>query len=103
MPCARAADAGEKLHFMSGHNFIKTWYAPLLFRPASYMRGLRLLFGDQAMCVRRSDFEAVGRFDAGVPIMEDAQLCLDMHMAGPAQGTPQGAAYKVRASEWFCM
>jgi hypothetical protein len=31
-------------------NHIKTWYAPLVFRPQLFLRGLRLLFGDHAMC-----------------------------------------------------
>src|SRR5580700_9165890 len=29
----------------SFHNWIKTWYAPLLFRPQLFLRGVRLLFG----------------------------------------------------------
>ncbi|MEO1398988.1 MAG: glycosyltransferase, partial [Pseudomonadota bacterium] len=29
----------------SFHNWIKTWYAPLLFRPHLFFRGCRLLFG----------------------------------------------------------
>jgi hypothetical protein len=29
------------------HNYLKTYYAPLLFRPHLFFRGLRLLFGDQ--------------------------------------------------------
>ncbi|MDB9529147.1 TIGR04283 family arsenosugar biosynthesis glycosyltransferase [Oscillatoria sp. CS-180] len=58
------------------HNSIKTHYAPLLFRPHLYfLKGLRILFGDQAMFCRRSDFWACGGFDASLPIMEDADLC----------------------------
>jgi hypothetical protein len=45
------------------HNWIKTWYAPLIFRPHLFVRGGRLLFGDQAMFFRRSDFLAVGGCD----------------------------------------
>jgi hypothetical protein len=33
-----------------------TWYAPLLFRPQLFLRGVRLLFGDHAMFFRRADF-----------------------------------------------
>ena len=44
----------------SFHNRIKTWYAPLLFRPLLFLRGVRLLFGDHAMFFRRVDFLAVG-------------------------------------------
>jgi hypothetical protein len=32
-----------------------TWYAPLLFRPQLFLRGVRLLFGDHAMFFRRAD------------------------------------------------
>jgi hypothetical protein len=38
----------------SFHNWIKTWYAPLLFRPQLFLRGVRLLFGDHAMFFRRA-------------------------------------------------
>jgi hypothetical protein len=31
---------------MSFHNFIKTYYGPLLLRPIGYLRGLRALFGE---------------------------------------------------------
>lgn len=57
------------------HNWIKTWYAPLIFRPISFFRGLRLLFGDHAMFFRKADFNAVGGLDPQMMIMEDADLC----------------------------
>jgi hypothetical protein len=31
------------------HNTLKTFYLPLVFRPYSFVRGLRILFGDQVM------------------------------------------------------
>jgi GT2 family glycosyltransferase len=66
----------EKTRWVSTfHNWIKTWYAPLLFRPLSFFRGLRLLFGDHAMFFRKADFEAVGGLDPQMMIMEDADLC----------------------------
>ena len=58
------------------HNWIKTWYVPLLFRPHLFLRGGRLLFGDHAMFFRRADFLAVGGCDERLAIMEDADLCL---------------------------
>jgi len=58
------------------HNWIKTWYAPLLFRPGLFLRGGRLLFGDHAMFFRRADFMAVGGCDPALTIMEDADLCI---------------------------
>jgi glycosyltransferase involved in cell wall biosynthesis len=57
------------------HNWIKTWYAPLLFRPHLFLRGGRLLFGDHAMFFRRADFRAVGGCDETLLVMEDADLC----------------------------
>lgn len=34
---------------VSLHNYLKTYYAPLLFRPHLFFKGLRLLFGDQVI------------------------------------------------------
>jgi len=62
---------------ISFHNFLKTYYAPFLFRPHLFFgNGLRLLFGDQVMFCRRQDFLNCGGFDATLPIMEEADLCL---------------------------
>jgi len=58
------------------HNWAKTWYAPLLFRPWLFLRGGRLLFGDHAMFFRRADFLAVGGCDPELLLMEDADLCI---------------------------
>jgi rSAM/selenodomain-associated transferase 2 len=63
---------------ISLHNYLKTYYAPLLFRPHRYFKGLRLLFGDQVMFCRRSDFQDCGGFDPTLPIMEEADLCLKL-------------------------
>ncbi|WP_458095145.1 glycosyltransferase [Roseomonas sp. WA12] len=60
----------------SFHNWIKTWYAPLIFRPHLFLRGARLLFGDHAMFFRRADFLAVGGCDTTLAVMEDADLCI---------------------------
>lgn len=64
------------------HNWLKTWYAPLLFRPHLFLRGGRLLFGDHAMFFRRVDFEAVGGCDESLALMEDADLCLRLVRRG---------------------
>ena len=66
----------------SFHNWIKFWYAPLVFRPIPFLRGLRLLFGDHAMFFRREDFLAVGGCDPSLPVMEDADLCLRFYRLG---------------------
>jgi GT2 family glycosyltransferase len=64
------------------HNWIKTWYAPLIFRPHLFLRGGRLLFGDHAMFFRRADFLAVGGCDETLLVMEDADLCLRLCRRG---------------------
>lgn len=66
----------------SFHNWIKTWYAPLLFRPHLFVRGGRLLFGDHAMFFRRADFDRVGGFDPRMLVMEEADLCVRMAAHG---------------------
>lgn len=87
----------------TAHNFIKTWYAPLLFRPVSFFRGARLLFGDQVMICRREDFMAIGGWDADQKIMEEADLCLRMVREG--RGRVRQVPRKVwssdrRVAEW---
>ncbi|PSB14939.1 glycosyltransferase [Phormidesmis priestleyi ULC007] len=67
---------------ISLHNYLKTYYAPLLFKPHLFFKGLRLLFGDQVMFCRRSDFWECGGFDEALPIMEDGDLCLRLVKKG---------------------
>ncbi len=68
---------------ISLHNYLKTYYAPLLFRPYAFLfRGLRLLFGDQVIFCRKGDFDQCGGFDAALPIMEDGDLCLRLNRLG---------------------
>ncbi|KAB8315608.1 glycosyltransferase [Tolypothrix campylonemoides VB511288] len=67
---------------VSLHNFVKSYYAPLLFRPHLFFKGLRLLFGDQVIFVRRADFWKAGGFDSNLPIMEEADLCLKLVQQG---------------------
>ncbi len=69
---------GKTRRLTTAHNYLKTWYAPLLFRPLSFLRGARLLFGDQVMICRKADFDAIGGFDPAQTIMEEADLCLRM-------------------------
>jgi rSAM/selenodomain-associated transferase 2 len=64
------------------NNYLKTYYAPLLFRPHLFFRGLRILFGDQVMFCRREDFGNCGGFDPDLPILEDANLCLKLLQYG---------------------
>lgn len=64
------------------HNALKTYYAPLLFRPWQFFKGLRLLFGDQVMFCRRQDFTRCGGFDSALEIMEEADLCVKLSRYG---------------------
>ncbi len=71
---------------ISLHNYLKTYYGPLLFRPYLFWRrGLRLLFGDQVMCCRRAQFQACGGYDVTLAIMEEADLCLKLTEFGRIQ------------------
>lgn len=65
------------------HNWLKTWYTPLLFRPYLFFRhGVRLLYGDHAMFFRRNDYLAVGGCDERVAVMEEADLCIKLSRFG---------------------
>ena len=66
----------------SFHNWLKTWYAPLLFRPHLFVKGCRLLFGDHAMFFRKEDYLAVGGCDPEMMVMEEADLCVKMTALG---------------------
>lgn len=66
----------------SFHNWIKTWYTPILFRPHLFLGGVRLLFGDHAMFFRRDDFHHIGGLDERLTIMEEADLCIAMAKLG---------------------
>jgi rSAM/selenodomain-associated transferase 2 len=70
---------------MSLHNYLKTYYAPLVFRPHLFLKGLRLLFGDQVMFCRRQDFWDCGGFNEALPIMEDGDLCRKLSKKGKIQ------------------
>ena len=64
------------------HNYLKTYYAAIIFRPHLFVKGLRILFGDQVMFCRRRDFADCGGFDPDLPIMEDAELCMRLVQYG---------------------
>lgn len=73
----------------SFHNWIKTWYAPLLCRPHLFFRGVRLLFGDHALFFRRADYRRVGGCDPGTPVMEEADLCIKFARLGKIRLVPR--------------
>ena len=67
---------------VSLHNYLKSYYAAVIFRPHLFIKGLRILFGDQVIFCRRRDFEDCGGFDSQLPIMEDAELCMRLVQYG---------------------
>ena len=70
-------------YFTTTHNRIKTYYAPFIYNPyRTLFKGLRLLFGDQLLFCRRSDYMASGGFDPSMMIMEEADLCIKMNRLG---------------------
>ncbi len=75
--------------FTTAHNWIKTWYAPLITRPHLFLRGVRLLFGDHAMFFRRADFQAIGGCTAGDAVMEEADLCVKFARLGRIRMVPR--------------
>lgn len=73
----------------SFHNWIKTWYAPLFFRPLFFLRGGRLFFGDHGMFFRRADFLKIGGCDPTLLVMEDAEICLKFGPLGRQRLIPR--------------
>ncbi|MFC4290967.1 glycosyltransferase [Sphingorhabdus arenilitoris] len=83
------------------HNWIKTWYAPLLMRPWLFIRGVRLLFGDHAMFFRREHYLAVGGCDERVVVMEEADLCIKLNRFGRTRMIPRWVwTSDRRITEW---
>ena len=64
------------------HNWIKTWYIPLLARPGLFLSGVRLLYGDHAMFFRRAEFLSHGGCDERAAIMEEGDLCIKFARLG---------------------
>lgn len=73
------------------HNYIKTWYAPMLARPHLFLRGVRLLFGDHAMFFRRAHYLEVGGCDERVVVLEEADLCIKLARFGRTRMVPRWA------------
>ena len=81
---------GERTRWgTTAHNWAKTWYAPLFFRPLLFLRGARLLFGDHAMFFRKADFLSVGGCDPAARVMEEADLCIKMTGLGRVRLVPR--------------
>jgi rSAM/selenodomain-associated transferase 2 len=57
---------------------LKTYLMPLVFYPALFAQGLRLLFGDQVIFCDRQTFLQCSGFNSNLAIMEDADLCLKL-------------------------
>lgn len=85
----------------TAHNWAKTWYAPLLFRPHLFVRGLRLLFGDHGMFFRRTDYLAAGGCDPAALVMEEADLCIRMARLGRVRLVPRAIVTSDRrVAQW---
>ncbi len=83
------------------HNWIKTWYAPLLTRPHLFFGGVRLLFGDHAMFFRREHFLAVDGCDERLVVMEEADLCIKFARFGRTKMVPRWVwTSDRRITEW---
>lgn len=85
----------------TAHNWAKTWYAPLLFRPHLFVKGCRLLFGDHAMFFRRAQFLESGGCDPDAKVMEEADLCIRMTRLGRVKLVPRTVETSDRRiAEW---
>lgn len=83
------------------HNWAKTWYAPLVFRPHLFVQGVRLLFGDHGMFFRRADFLKIGGCDPAAKVMEEADLCIAMARLGKIRLVPRAIETSDRRiAEW---
>ncbi|OZA93895.1 glycosyltransferase [Altererythrobacter sp. H2] len=71
------------------HNWLKTWYAPLITRPHLFLRGVRLLFGDHGMFFRRAQFLTIGGCTPGDAVMEEADLCVKFAALGKIRMVPR--------------
>ena len=71
------------------HNWIKTWYAPLITRPHLFLRGVRLLFGDHGMFFRRAQFLEIGGCTPSDTVMEEADLCVKFARLGKVRMVPR--------------
>ena len=93
---------GEKTRWgTTMHNWAKTWYAPLLFRPRLFFKGARLLFGDHAMFFRKADFLKSGGCDPAARVMEEADLCIRMAELGRVRLVPRTVRTSDRRiAEW---
>jgi rSAM/selenodomain-associated transferase 2 len=75
---------GKKVRrFISFQNHLKTYLGAFFYSPIRCLCfGFRLLFGDQVMFCRKTDFIKVGGFNDDLPIMEDADLCMRLNKLG---------------------
>ena len=74
---------GKSRRFISFQNNLKTYLGAFIYHPLRCLCfGFRLLFGDQVMFCRKSDFVKIGGFNYDLPIMEDADLCLRINKLG---------------------
>lgn len=85
----RIAGPGGTRWGSTAHNWLKTWYIPLLMRPWLFFKGVRLLFGDHAMFFRRDQFLEVGGCGEDAVVMEEADLCIKLSRFGRTRMIPR--------------
>lgn len=74
---------GKVRNFIAIQNKLLTYLGSFLYNPIRCMCfGFRLIFGDQVMFCRKSDFLKIGGFNDELPVMEDADLCLRINKLG---------------------
>lgn len=77
---------GERTRWWISYlNYVKTYFCPLVYSPKKYWKGLRLIFGDQVLFCRKSDYLQSGGFDLNDKVMEEAKFCLRMNELGRAK------------------
>lgn len=73
----------ETQKFISAQNYSKTFLVAFMLNPQrTLFNGFRMLFGDQVMFCRKSDFDRVGGFNEAMNVMEDADLSIKMNRLG---------------------
>jgi rSAM/selenodomain-associated transferase 2 len=74
---------GKIRKFIPIQNKLKSYLVSFLYNPIRCMCfGFRLIFGNQVMFCRKTDFIKIGGFNHDLPIMEDADLCRRINALG---------------------
>ncbi len=93
---------GKKTRYWISYlNYVKTYFCSFIYSPKKHWKGLRLLFGDQVMFCRKSDYLESGGFKLEDRVMEEANFCLRMSALGRVKLVHQFVySSDRRVSEW---